>query len=457
MDLTYYFVGFLIVIYLLVPTFLYLVTPNPPDDSDLYKRRRVIVLVLGDLNRSPRMNYHAKSLAQLGYHVDLCGYNSVDEEHEYVSPHELVQLHAIPEIKNRLKLPFLLFAVQKVILQHYYLYKLLKGLKGADFLLVQNPPSVPMLGVVRFYILFVSQQTKLVIDWHNLGYSILALKLGSRHPFVWLYRWYEKILGRRAFAHLTVTVTMAKELRNQFGMDARRIIPLHDRPAEQFQVIPPERRGEVIKELESRYSQFRVHDDELVVVTSTSYTPDEDLGVLLDALKTYDSQRPPLKKLRVIITGKGPMYSQVSQQLSQLELTRVSVHQLWLSNEDYPKMLGIADLGVSLHTSSSGWDLPMKVVDMFGCGVPVIALKFEALHELVKDLTNGLTVTDSDTLANALQDVVSNPKNLIQIQKGALEESKLRWAKNWSTKVGPLFLMNNLLRPKPQEHSSDSE
>lgn len=38
-------------------------------------RQSVSIVVLGDLGRSPRMQYHAKSFAKEGYEVDLVGYS----------------------------------------------------------------------------------------------------------------------------------------------------------------------------------------------------------------------------------------------------------------------------------------------------------------------------------------------------------------------------------------------
>lgn len=43
--------------------------------SGLRRRLMVQVVVLGDIGRSPRMRYHAASLAESGCTVDLIGYN----------------------------------------------------------------------------------------------------------------------------------------------------------------------------------------------------------------------------------------------------------------------------------------------------------------------------------------------------------------------------------------------
>lgn len=163
-------------------------------------------------------------------------------------------------------------------------------------------------------------------------------------------------------------------------MRARRIVPLYDRPASTFSPLTEIERKEIITaHKDDIYKDLT--PDEKIVITSTSYTPDENLYTLLQALKAYDYEVTRDKKyppLRVVVTGKGPMLEEMKAAISELTLSHVKIFTVWLSIEDYPKVLGTADLGVSLHESSSGWDLPMKVVDMFGCGVPVIAIGYQA-------------------------------------------------------------------------------
>lgn len=60
--------------------------------------------------------------------------------------------------------------------------------------------------------------------------------------------------------------------------------------------------------------------------------------------------------------------------------TKVSVDAVWLDADDYPTLLSLCHLGISLHYSSSGFDLPMKVVDMFGAGLPVLAIKYRCIE-----------------------------------------------------------------------------
>jgi beta-1,4-mannosyltransferase len=78
------------------------------------------------------------------------------------------------------------------------------------------------------------------------------------------------------------------------------------------------------------------------------------------------------------------------------------VTAIWLEADDYPVLLSLCDVGVCLHYSSSGLDLPMKVVDMFGAGIPVLAVDYRTLGELVKNDENGLIFKDQVQLADQL-------------------------------------------------------
>lgn len=100
-------------------------------------------------------------------------------------------------------------------------------------------------------------------------------------------------------------------------------------------------------------------DRPALLVSSTSWTPDEDFSVLLEALERFDSRAasgasPTLPFVVVIVTGKGPQKEEYVKRMKEASMSRVAVCTAWLEPDDYPVLLGSADLGICLHTSTSG-------------------------------------------------------------------------------------------------------
>ncbi|CAA0815920.1 UDP-Glycosyltransferase superfamily protein, partial [Striga hermonthica] len=205
-----------------------------------------------------------------------------------------------------------------------------------------------------------------------------------------------------------------------------------------------------------------------LVVSSTSWTADEDFEILLEAAVKYDRRVAarlgeddsigdevvwddmhngklcPYPRLLFIITGKGPEKKKYEETLKKLRLRRVAFRTMWLSAEDYPLLLGSADLGVCLHTSSSGLDLPMKVVDMFGCGLPVCAVSYSCIKELVNVEKNGLLFSSSAELAEELMMLFEGfPEkcDALGLMRSNLMEmvSSVRWATTWEENAKPLI------------------
>ncbi|KAM7498522.1 hypothetical protein LguiA_022936 [Lonicera macranthoides] len=474
------------------------------EEAKIGKRRRrgrAAVVVLGDIGRSPRMQYHALSLArQACLEVDIVAYggsepHSAVSEHQSIHIHKMTQWPTIPRSLPKILRPFMLLIkplIQFLMLLWFLFFKI----PAPDVFIVQNPPSVPTLVAVKWVSWL--RRSAFIIDWHNFGYTLLALSLGRSSRFVALYRWFEKHYGQMANGSLCVTRAMQHELAQNWGIKAT---VLYDQPPEFFHPALLQEKHKLFYRINKHLSQpyglqdcisigmvgpdsrdphatlftTQVGDDiflkqnrPALIVSSTSWTPDEDFGILLEAALMYDRRVAALlneddstgedviwkeicegkqflyPRLLFIITGKGPEKEKYEEKIRKLDLKRVAFRTMWLEPEDYPLLLGSADLGVCLHTSSSGLDLPMKVVDMFGCGLPVCAVSYSCIKELVKVEENGLLFNSSSELADELMMLFKGFPNgcgaLKSLRDGVLQMgSSARWATEWEGNAKPLI------------------
>jgi beta-1,4-mannosyltransferase len=248
-----------------------------------------------------------------------------------------------------------------------------------------------------------------IIDWHNFGYSMLAIKFGPNHRATRLAKWYEQRYGKVAYAHMCVTESMHKELEQNWKVEGK-IMTVRDKPQSEFKRLTIDlihrqftfslkMIEELVKETPDgdvflgKYNDPKLgtlltdadkdglliwrEDRPKLIVSSTSWTEDEDFSILLEAIELYEAAaKPSDPKLLFVITGNGPQKKYYQEKIKKMTLNKTRIVTAWLETGDYPLLLGSADLGVSLHKSSSGMDLPMKVVDMFGCGLPVCAISF---------------------------------------------------------------------------------
>ncbi|XP_034939473.1 chitobiosyldiphosphodolichol beta-mannosyltransferase [Chelonus insularis] len=429
------------------------------------EEKRVCVVVLGDIGRSPRMQYHSLSLMKQGYFVDIVGYSGSEPLRD-LQKSSFVKIHylkPVPEWNNQM--PRLLSYAIKTIWQSIDLIWTLVRQVQSTYLLLQNPPAIPTIPVCWFYCRFFN--TQLIIDWHNYAYSIMALGIGKDHLLVKITMFIESFFGARADKNLCVTNAMKNDLKTRWNIEAK---VLYDRPAKEFRPIDLTEKHNLFVKLSETYEEFgngekdtsifteSSHNGDIklrnprpaLIVSSTSWTEDEDFLVLFTALHEYEtaccSKTSTLPDLICAITGKGPLKDFWNAIVKCKKWKHVKIVTPWLSNEDYPKLLASADLGISLHKSTSGLDLPMKVVDMFGCGLPVCAYNYPCLNELVKHEENSLVFSNDGELFQQLKIWFTNFPNNEKVMKKDQEFreqlktfQKLRWDSNWSTVVLPYF------------------
>jgi len=396
----------------------------------------VAVVVLGDLGRSPRMLYHARALADADARVTLVGYRETDLDPE-ITTRPAIEIHALrPPASGVPPALFVPHGIARVVRQTGELAAVLRR-TAADTILVQSPPAIPTL-LVALAIARIGG-ARLIVDWHNETWAMLALRLGARHPVVGLVRWWERLVGRRADAHLCVSQAMAARLAEEAAI---RAVVLHDRPADRFVPATSGSRAATRARLADELGLRRPF---FLVVAPTGWTLDEDVDLLIDAAVRLDavlSAAAAGPDVVIVATGLGPLREPWERRTATLSLRRVRLCARWLPAAQYPAFLAAADVGVSLHRSASGVDLPMKIADLLGAGVPVCALAYApCLAEMLRDGETGLFFDTADGLAAHLGTLAADPDGLVTtLRHNVVAGARERWTDGWNRTARPVLL-----------------
>jgi beta-1,4-mannosyltransferase len=398
------------------------------------------------------MRYHAHALAANGVDVDLVGLEGTPLPRE-ITDEPRITVHRIPmpRLKIRGELTGSTYAAAGLfdaMRISFRLWRTLRTLRRPDLVLVQNPPAFPTLAVSWFSL--KRRGVRFVVDWHNLGYTLLQLRLGQWHPAVRLARWYERRDARRVDANLCVSRGLAAFLESRFGVKQAQV--LYDRPASAFTPID---RADRERFRQALFARLGIHASTVgFIVCPTSWTEDEDFDVVIEAVMVLEerirgweagssSRRFP--ELVILVTGDGARRAEFERRFAGLPARRIQLRARFLEPEDYPRVVGSADLGLCLHRSSSGLDIPMKIADLFGAGVPVCALDYGAcLAERVRHGDNGLLFSNGRQLAEILFDLFetfpADQKALERLRTGARKLARPTWEEGWAREAKPVLL-----------------
>lgn len=350
---------------------------------------------------------HARELDAAGFETVLIGYggNNLD----LPSGIDIRSLHPMRRIDERQsKLTFVAGSALRMALLFFELISVLIR-ERAKIVLVQNAPAFPTLAAA--WIAARCSGARLVIDWHNYSYSLLALRLGLTNALVRAAEWYEGFFGRRADAHVCVSQAMRDDLLSRWRIHAS---TLYDRP------------------LQIESSQLA---ENLTVVCPAGWTKDEDMDLLLESIALLET-----RAIQFHLTGDGPLRAGLEPRIAELRKSGFDILTGFLPETQYRALIRSASLGLSLHRSTSGLDLAMKVVDFFAAAVPVCALDYGgALPEQIVEGETGFLFRSAEQLAAILTSVAAEPPKLNQLRENLRSSATVTWHDEWTRVVLPIL------------------
>jgi len=185
----------------------------------------LLIVVGGDLARSPRMLRHAEAALLSGMSVELAGFRGASLPAS-VSAARISTVPALELLRARSGVAAALVAGARQLLLTLSLTVRLVSARQADFVLIQTPPLLPVAPLVWLFARM--RGARLAIDWHNSAEAMTAQRFG-KGMISGLVRRMERLFARsRNISHLSVSSALSANL----GLQA---IVIRDSPPSRFQ------------------------------------------------------------------------------------------------------------------------------------------------------------------------------------------------------------------------------
>ncbi|MEM7144372.1 MAG: glycosyltransferase [Verrucomicrobiota bacterium] len=308
--------------------------------------------------------------------------------------------------------------------------RVLWGMGRMEVCLVQAPPAVPVLMVAR--VVTWLRGARLVVDWHNIGWTILGMKRGEGSLAVRFYRGQERFWGRRGDGHMCVSDAMRERLGREFGLEG--VVVCRDRVTScQLSVA-----GGMTREEALEWMGFEGEGEGVLIgVSPTSWTVDENFGILLEGLPELERVCGEAgKRLVLALSGEGPGRERFEKVVGELSLERVRVRVWtgWVPASEYRGFLMAADFGMCFHASSSGDDVPMKLFDLLGAGLPVAAYDYGAAIREGMSAEEGCFFSDAGGLVAGVR-VFLDDGEREALRKRVAGRERVTWEAEWEERA----------------------
>jgi beta-1,4-mannosyltransferase len=402
---------------------------------------RFAVVALGEIAQSPRMMNHARALLDEGAAVELVGYIRLPLPDDLTGvPNLTVRSVSRLAAHRWASLPRMVFVIAAMARSAWISVRLaivLIQIGRVHGYIVQNPPALPALLIT--WLTARRYRARLIIDWHNMTFAMLSARLGSGHPLVRVIEYVEGVLARRANGHWCVSDALRGDLASRWSITADVV---RDRPRVHIPHCPENERYDVLREVADAVGNSfnpAAAAGAVLIVSPTSWSSEEDMPLLARGLARFSrsGEAPPIV---VFATGVGPHRGAFEQHARTLQSVQLSIVTGWLPDALYRRLLSVADLGISVHRSTSGLDLPMKIVDMLAAGIPPLVFDYgPCLNELLTAATSAGSFSDADGLAERLRTLLADYPSLTRLRRirAAIGTALPAWKDEWERAALP--------------------